>query len=344
MTKTEQTLPNIIDQAIAAELTSLRNYLFANPSEPLICTGSGGAESVADLAALLYGARGGVSLSVTPYTLNSYSDDALRSSKLLLLSKGGHNNDIIFATRRGLEVNPSKTAALNFSAGDRNDARKLFLKAGSENCFVVPMKDVHDGFVSTGTTLAYFALLTRLFQPSVDLEKYRTVHSAAFRLCRADGAALAVEDFRPVKHYMILHGSWGRPVACNLKSKMIESGLAGVMSYDYRNYCHGTFIFNSQRLEDSAIIMLVTPREKDIAARARGFLPASAKLIVVETAEDAPEAALDLVIRASALFDTLCEACGVNSESPANPGKVDKRIPMWIPFIAELKKQGPLKI
>ena len=37
--------------------------------------------------------------SVSPYTLNSYSDAALRTAKILLVSKGGHNNDIVFATR-----------------------------------------------------------------------------------------------------------------------------------------------------------------------------------------------------------------------------------------------------
>lgn len=335
-------LNNIIDQALAADLTPFRDFLFANPSEPLICTGSGGAEAPADFAALLYGARGGLSVCVTPYTLSSFSDEALRTGKLLLFSKGGHNNDIIFATRRGLEVNPAKTAALNFDGGERNDARKLFVKAGSPNCFVVPMQGVHDGFVSTGTSLAYFALLTRLFQPGVDLNKYRT--AGTYTLCRNDGTPLVGEDFQSVKHYMILHGSWGRPVACSIRSKMVESGLAGALTYDYRNYCHGTFIFNSQRLEDSAIIMLITPREKDIAARFRKFLPKTAKLILLETAADAPEASLDLLIRSSELFVELCAACGVNPASPANPGKVDKRVPMWIPFTSELKKNGPLKL
>ena len=121
MTDTKTTLQIVIDQTIAADLNPLRSFLFSNPSEPLIATGSGGAETAGEFAALLYGARGGVATSMTPYTFNSLSDAALKTAKILLVSKGGHNNDIVFATRRALEVNPAKTAAVNFSDSFRND-------------------------------------------------------------------------------------------------------------------------------------------------------------------------------------------------------------------------------
>lgn len=342
MTNTKTTLQAVIGQAIAADLNPIKDFLFANPSEPLIATGSGGAETAGEFAALLYGARGGVAVSVSPYTLNSFGDAALKTAKVLLFSKGGHNNDIVFATRRALEVNPGRTAAINFSDSDRNEARKLFLKAGSDKSFVVPMKNVHDGFVSTGTSLSYFSLLTRIFQPDVDLEKYRALPEKPFTLCLNDGTPLAPEAFGPVKNYIVLHGSWGHPVANNLEGKLVECGLAGAGVYDYRNYCHGRFIFTSNHLEDSAVILLVSPREKDIAQRTRAFLPPSTRLVIIETGHDAPEASLDLLIRATEFFHAVCSAAGVDPESPKNPGRIDKRKPMWVPFMAGLKIQGPL--
>ena len=344
MTDTKTTLQAVIDQTLSADLTPIKNFLFTNPSQPLIATGSGGAETVGEFAALLYGARGGVATSVSPYTLNSYSDEALRTAKILLISKGGHNDDIVFATKRALEVNPGGTAAINFSESERNEARKIFLKEGSENCFVVPMKGVKDGFVSTGTSLSYFSILTKVFQPEVDLQKYKTLPETPFTLCLNDGTPLSPTDFKPVRSHIILHGSWGRPVAGNLEGKLVECGLASAGVYDYRNYCHGRFIFTSNHLEDSAIILLVSPREKDIAERTRKFLPPSTKLIIIETEHDAPEASLDLLIRSTELFHTLCSICGVNPESPRNPGRIDKRKPMWVPFMAALKKQGPLSL
>lgn len=344
MTDIKTTLQDVIDQTLAADLNPIKNFLFSNPSEPLIATGSGSAETAGEFAALLYGARGGVATSVSPYTLNSYSDAALKTAKILLISKGGHNNDIVFATRRALEVNPEKTASINFSDSDRNEARKLFLKAGSDKSFVVPMKNVHDGFVSTGTSLSYFSIFTKIFQPDVDLEKYKTLPEVPFTLCLNDGSPLSPAEFKPVRSYIILHGSWGRPVANNLEGKLVECGLASAGVYDYRNYCHGRFIFTSNHLEDSAVVLLVSPRERDIVARTRAFLPPTSKLVIIEIGHDAPEAALDLLIRSTEFYHSVCTICGVDPESPKNPGRIDKRKPIWVPFMAALKKQGPLRI
>ena len=344
MTDIRQTLQAVIDQTLSADLNPIKDFLFTNPGEPLVATGSGGSETAGDFAALLYGARGGVATSVSPYTLNSYSDAALKTAKILLISKGGHNNDIVFATRRALEVNPDKTIAINFSDSDRNESRKLFLKAGSEKSFVVPMKNVHDGFVSTGTSLSYFALFTKIFQPDVDLEKYKTLPEKPFTLCRNDGTPLSPEDFKGINSYIALQGSWGRPVADNLEGKLVECGLAQVGVYDYRNYCHGRFIFTSNHLADSAVILFVSPREKDIVARTRAFLPATTKLVIIETEYDAPEASLDLLIRSTEFFHFLCSYAGVDPESPRNPGRIDKRKPIWVPFMAELKRRGPVRL
>lgn len=344
MTGIKQTLQAVIDQTLSADLNPIKNFLFTNPDEPLIATGSGGAETAGDFAALLYSARGGVATSVSPYTLHSYGDAALKTAKILLISKGGHNNDIVFATRRALDVNPGKTVAINFSDSDRNEARKLFLKAGSDKTFIVPMKNVHDGFVSTGTSLSYFAIFTKIFQPDVDLEKYKIIPEKPFTLCLNDGTPLTPEDFKGVHSYIALQGSWGRPVAANLEGKLVECGLAQVGVYDYRNFCHGRFIFTSNHLEDSAIALFVSPRERDIVARTRAFLPATTKLIIIETEHDAPEGSLDLLIRSTEFFHTLCSVTGVNPESPKNPGRIDKRRPMWVPFMAEMKRQGPLQL
>ena len=344
MSETKDRIEAVISQTEAADLEPIRKFLLTNPSEPLIATGSGGSETAGVFAALLYGARGGVATSVSPYTLNSYSDAALRTAKILLVSTGGHNKDIVFATRRTLEVNPGRTAAINFSDSDRNEARKLFLKAGSDKCFIVPMKGVHDGFVSTGTSLSYFALLTKVFQKDVDLEKYRTLPEKPFTLCLNDGTPLAPADFRGIGSFIILQGGWGRPVADNLEGKLVECGMAMAGVYDYRNYCHGRFIFTSNHLEDSAVIMMVSPRERDIAERIRAFLPPKARLVIIETAYDAPEASLDLLIRSTELFHALCTVSGVDPESPSNPGRIDKRKPISVPFMAVLKKQGPFHL
>lgn len=344
MNKTGNSLAGIVSQVGTADVTAIRQFLFSNPSQPLVATGSGGCESSGDFLALLYGARGGMAQAVTPYTFNSFSDNALRTAKIVLLSKGGHNNDIIAATRRALEVNPAGTASINFSDSDRNEALKLFRKAGAPNTFVPSVHGTHDGFVSVGTSIAYFALLTKVFQPGVDLGKYMEAPQKSFTFCLNDGTPLGPDDFKSVRSYVLLHGSWGRPVASNLEGKMVESGLAPAIVCDYRNHCHGRFIWESNHLDDTAVVMFISPRERDIAERTRKYLPASTKLVLIETVEDAPEASLDLLVRATEFFRVACEATGVNPESPANPGRIDKRVPISIPFVAEMRKNGPLTL
>lgn len=337
-------LDSLLKQAMEADVTPLRQFLTTNPGQPLVATGSGGAESVADFAALLYGARGGMATAVSPYTLNSYSDEALKTAKLLLVSKGGHNNDIVFAAKRGLAVNPAGTASFTLYPGDRNEVRKAFTKAGSALSFDIPGLTVHDAFISTQTPVMYFALLCRAFAPGIDLSKYRKAPAVPYRLERNDGTAFAPADLKNVRSFIFLHGSWGRPVAANLEGKLVESGLCPACVLDFRNYCHGRFIFTSAHLEESAVVMFVSPREKDIAERTRKFLPASTRLVLIETETDAPDASLDLLIRSSAFYFDLCAVTGTNWVSPKNPGKIDKRQPMWVPFMAQLKKDGPLKL
>lgn len=344
MNNSSETLAGIVSQVGTADVTALRQYLFTNPSQPLVATGSGGCESAGDFLALLYGARGGMAQAVTPYTLNSFNDNALRTAKVVLFSSGGHNADIIAATRRSLEVNSGCTACINFSDSDRNEALKLFRKAKAPNAFVPPMHGVHDGFVSVGTSIAYFALLTKVFQPEVDLGKYMDAPEKPFTFCHNDGTPLGLQELGKIRSYVLLHGNWGRPVAVNLEGKMVESGLAPAIVCDYRNHCHGRFIWESNHLDDTAVVMFVSPRERDIADRTRKFLPARAKLILIETAEDAPEASLDLLIRATEFFHSACAASGVNPVSPANPGRIDKRVPISIPFVAEMRKNGPLSL
>ena len=340
----KEILEAILEQIAEADITPIRNFLFENPGEPLVATGSGGAEAAADLLALLYGARGGVGTAVSPMTLNSFSDSALSTSKILLISKGGHNKDIIFATRRGLKANPEKTAGIFLYEGERNESRKILLKAKSKNSFCIPLTQSGDGFVAIGTTFAYFALFARIFQPKVNILKYKNISRNPYTICLNDDTPLKIEDLKKVNSYLILHGSWGRPVADSLEGKLVESSLATASVFDFRNYCHGRFIYTSNHLDDSAIVMLISPREKKIAQNIRKFLPKTAKLILIETEKDAPEASLDQLIRSTKFFHDACDLKGVNPKSPANPGKIDKRRPISIPFTEELKKYGPLTL
>lgn len=335
---TIEDIKNILSQAEKHNTDALRSFLTTNPEKPLIAVGSGGMVGVAQFVSLLYGAMSGLGRAMTPLEMNSLSDETLSRVKILLLSKGGHNNDIEFAAKRCLAVNPSGTACMCLYSGEKNKLRPLFAKAGASQRDFRFDCDVHDGFVSEGSPLMYFAL----FAKALGVLDQVNVKNIGVKFQTNAGTALCADDFKAVQHFSVLSAGWGSPVAELLEGKCVESGWASVQLSDYRNYCHGRFIFTSNHLENSAVVMLVTPREKALSERIRSFLPENTRLILVETLLDSPAASLQLLTGITLLFTELCRCAGVNPDSPKNPGKIDKRVPIWVPFVAELKKIGPL--
>lgn len=338
-----ESLESVIDQVNASDVTALRNYFFSNPTKPMIATGSGGALNSAEFACLLYGLIGGVGSAVSPYTVNSYSDLALANAKLLLVSAGGHNNDIEFTAKRFLSVNPSCTGSFTLKINDRNKVRTVLAKANNPNSFDIPIK-YQSAFVSYNCIIAYFALLCKAFCPELSLDRFKNELEHPYTIIRNDNSPLSISDLKNISSLVVLHAGWSRPVASNVESKLAESGIGSVSMCDLRNYCHGRFIFTSAHLEDSAILMFVSPREQSLVQKIRKFLPACAKLILIETEEDNPTASLDFLIKWTLLYFDLCDIKHISLESPSNPGKIDKRIPINIPFVSDLKKQGPLHL
>lgn len=335
---TIEDIKNILSQAEYHNTDALRSFLLTDSEKPLIAVGSGGMVGVAQFVSLLYGTMSGLGRAMTPLEMNSLSDETLSRVKVLLLSKGGHNNDIEFAAKRCLAVNPSNTACMCLYGGEKNKLRPLFERAGASSRDFRFDCNVHDGFVSEGSPLMYLAL----FAKALGVLDEVNIDNIGIRFQSNGGELLCADDFKAVQHLSVLSAGWGSPVAEVFEGKCVESGWTSAQLSDYRNYCHGRFIFTSNHLEDSAVVMLVTPREKALSERIRSFLPENTKLILVETVLDTPVSSLQLLISITLLFAELCRGAGVNPDSPKNPGKIDKRVPIWVPFIAELKKIGPL--
>ena len=336
-------IENIFTQAVGHDVESLRNYLLGNPGKPFLAVGSGGMYGVAEFVTLMYCSRSGLARTLTPLEFNSVSDEVLGESKILLFSAGGHNNDIKFAAKRALSLNPEGSACLCLHGGEKNKLIPLFAKAGASQRVFCFDSNVHDGFVSCDTPLMCYAILTKVFSNSSNFASLAESHDRYFSVVTASGEDLGTESLAGVEHFTILNAGWGAPVAELLEGKFVESGWASGQVTDYRNYCHGRFIFTSNHLANSAVVMLISPREKALSARILAFLPKDTKVVLIETGKDGPEAGLDLAVKMTGFFEKAAESVGVNPDSPKNPGRIDKRAPIWVPFAADLKKAGPLK-
>lgn len=130
---------------------------------------------------------------------------------------------------------------------------------------------------------------------------------------------------------------------------MVESGMTSVQLSDYRNFCHGRFLFISNHIgakntpADAALVLLVTPREKNIVNKLLTLLPANVPVIILESEKDSPVATVELVMQSIRLFDAVGQAYGINPCNPSSCGGIDKRHPQSrLTFKSDFKQFGAL--
>lgn len=235
-----------------------------------------------------------------------------------------------------MQINPEWTANLTTSDGAKNDLKKIIDPKNSFNY----ESGIKDGFISINSVTANYGLALKAFKGDFEIDFKNSDEEGIF-------------EYRGINHYIVLFGGWGEPAAIDFESKIVETGIATCAVSDYRNFCHGRFIFASNHCghekkvnipNDCAVVMIMTPREASFAEKIKNILPERCKKIIMETFAEGAEASLELMLRTSELAGYIASQNGVNPLSPPNHGPVDKLKPIQIPFISELKKSGPLTI
>ncbi|MCM1163928.1 MAG: hypothetical protein NC339_06755 [Muribaculaceae bacterium] len=317
------------------DLNYLRKFLFSEPNRPLICIGSGGSFSICRLYAILYGTKGSISYAITPYSAYNLSEEAIRNSKILLISNSGHNKDIIAIAKHCSAINPMWTANITSADGPKNDVKNHIVESNSFNF----KSEFKDGFISVGSVIGNYVLSIAAFKPNFT--------------ATASHPDYAHINFSSAKHFIVLYGGWGEPAAIDLESKLVETGTATCAVSDFRNFCHGRFIFPGNHCghnkktevpDDCIVVLLTTPREASFANKIREVLPERCRIVELSSNSKGAESAIELLISASYLANEVCRQQGIKPMSPANFGGIDKRRPANIPYISDLKASGPLSI
>lgn len=342
--------------ADSQDVSKMREFLLAEPQKPMLFVGNGGMQG--HFPSLLYEQNAGIARSITPFMLRSMSDEALHSCRCLLMSDGGSSMDIKDATKRMAEVNPENTAG--FTSSDDSD-NVLLKKLGRDKVFIFPhtldggpeMK----GFVSVTKQFYRDALFYKAFTGESASEHLKVdldpTHCYRYELNHSDGS---LTPLSAIQHFLVLYGGYGAPAAHYIESVLAESGMVSAQVTDYRNFCHGRFIFASNHTRhnkiykrkcdqsknhilpesDVAILFLVSPNEKKIAENLRRTkdnpryqaLPDEVPVITIETDFDNPLAAIDLHIKSSVFVADLGENYhGNNPFSPLNYNDVNKQFP-----------------
>ena len=334
---------DIIKFAEQADTGRFREWLLRDRIRPLVCIGNGGKYTT--YPALLYQMMSSIGKSATPLEFATMSPEAIGNSKILILSNGGANIDIKYATKRAAKYNKNNTACFTFTDTDDNIMVKTF---GLEQSFVFK-NDFYDGFISIRSKILTYALLYKAFSGDASFaDKIRC--TGRYKAGMNKGGSFP--RWSNINHFNVLYGSYGEPVAHDIESTMVEGGIASVQLTDYRNFCHGRFIFGSNhcankkvKTTDVCTVLLISPREEKIAREIREkALPDNMPIVEIRTELDNPLATIQLLIDALTFLFNVAERCFyINPNSPKNFSAIDKRIPKnSIPFAQELSRLGEL--
>lgn len=334
---------DIIKYAEQADTSRFREWLLRDRIRPLVCIGNGGKHTT--YPALLYQMMSSIGKSATPLEFATMSPEAIGNSKVLILSNGGANIDIKYATKRAAKYNKDNTACFTFTDTEDNIMVKTF---GLEKSFVFK-NDFYDGFISIRSKILTYALLYKAFSGDTAFaDKIRCTGRYKVDMNKRG----SLPRWNKINHFNVLYGSYGEPVAHDIESTMVEGGIASVQLTDYRNFCHGRFIFGSNhcankkvKTTDVCTILLITPREEKLAQEVREkALPDNMPIVEIRTELDNPLATIQLLIDALTFVFNVAERCfDINPNSPKNHSSIDKRIPKnSIPFAQELSRLGEL--
>lgn len=352
-------IKGVLSYAEKLNVDGIRQFFLDEPTRPLIATGHGGKYSQAVYAALLYSTYQGLGRAVTCYSCNSISDATIQNSKILLVSRGMQNIDIDYIARRCIDLNPNYTCAMRVS---RDDEEKKYQGTVDKlkNCrysFKYDLEiELPESFIGISSVFFYSALIYKTFTHDdkfVAKLELNPNPEENYTYSSANGIA-TVPNLNKIKHFSVLYGSYGEPVAYNIESNIVEGGIASCMITDYKNYTHGRFMFEANYIKskerphtEAALICLVTPRESHIYEDLLLELPPHLPVITIRTDLLTPLATIDLLYKANMFASYLGEH--YFKTNPNDPTLfctlIDKRIPKnYVDFKNDFKIWGALDV
>lgn len=303
-------LAGTIKWAEKQDVTSLSKFLFAEDKQtPLVCIGSGGSLSACHYATMLYKQRNGVlAEAMTPLQLMYSGKEILRSSKLLFLSASGKNKDILNAIKYGVKYNDAGMMSLTLRKN--NPTEELLEKYPKVFRWCEDIPSEKDGFLATNSLAATFTLLCKAADGSNEVSGFKKHVSSTYTTNH-------VFNLATIQNFIVLYGALGEPVAWDIESKLTEAALGSALLSDYRNFGHGRHHWFAKKGDNSCIIALVTPVERELAYKTIGCLPESVPVLFIETEMETPVASIDMLLKA---FRFVNDLGGAREIDPGRPG------------------------
>ena len=304
-------IKDTIHWAEQQDVSSLSKFLFEDDKRTsLVCIGSGGSLSACHYAAQLYQKYNGVlAEAMTPLQFLYAGREIIRSNKLLFLSASGKNKDILNAIKYGVKYN--ETGMMSLTLRKNNPTEEFLQQYPKVQCWSQNIPTEKDGFLATNSLVATFTLLCKAAErDNLQVLRFK------FQFQKPQTWNL---NLKVLQNFIVLYGATGEPVAWDIESKLTEAALGATLLSDYRNFGHGRHHWFAKRKENSVIIALISPVEKDLAIKTIKNLPADVPIICIETELKTSAATIDMLLQAFSFVRVLGETRGIDPGRPGVP-------------------------
>jgi fructoselysine-6-P-deglycase FrlB-like protein len=271
-------LPHTYAWALAQPIELLRKAVERLCAHPLLGVGSGGSFSVCHYAAHLHSVfTGQPSIPTTPLQAVDQRTP-IGEMGIIIPTAGGNNPDVVAAVRLLSEQEPHALLVLCGNVKSRVAVQASRYKFVDFISYELPSGK--DGFLATNSLLAFSILLSRAYlEVFGQLVKFPKDYGDLLSN-RRNLTDIAVAERRYSKvlnkgTLLVLHGPATTAAAVDIESKFTEAALGNVQVCDFRQFAHGRHHWLAKRREDTAILSLETPNDKDVASQTLEFLPNS---------------------------------------------------------------------
>jgi hypothetical protein len=292
-------LANTFEQIRGADLAVLTGMLSVIDGGQATYVGSGGALSVARLAAELHEVRATtLARAATPLELIGMPPPA--NSAVVIFSAGARHPDASAASTAALRSGADPVVLVTHR--DPDDLAGSF--SDDVTIVRVPGPRGREGFLATNSVMAMSAAL---------------VVASGFALPpRLPNLAKAIPETLRAQT-LILGGPGLGAVAGDLETRLSETGLSAAQLTDYRNFAHGRHTGLARHLEQTTIVALIAPSIADLAVRTLDLLPHDAHVVRLETDLPWPSAELDLLAASMRLISPSAAAGELDPARPRVP-------------------------
>jgi len=290
---------------------------------PLLAVGSGGSLTAAEVMVSCHErVFRSLGRAVTPLELVS-ALPANREVSVWFFSAGGGNIDIRRAFKHALLSEPRQVAAVVGRYGSK--MATVFHEHNYADFIEMELPAGRDGFLATNSLLAFTTLICNAYDRIAGNSDNKhtsldeLLHATFPQDLQLDHIEVLSQQLwqKPTIH--VLYSNELKPVAVDIESKFIESGLCSIHLADFRNFAHGRHHWFAKHNGTSAILALSVPSDADLANKTLSLLPVSIPQLHVPFQVAGTEAIISGVVLSLHLAGFAGKVKGIDPGRPGVP-------------------------